>query len=72
MGAGNLVLGNWYIIVTILSFLAGMNALNWIDGIDGLASMCAITTFSAILFFAHIANDYVTLNICLLYLVVLT
>ena len=72
IGVGNIQLGNWSIIVTILAFLAGMNALNWIDGIDGLASMCAIITFSAIIFFAHITNNAITLNICLFYLVILS
>ncbi len=37
LGIGNLALGKWSYLVTVISLLGLMNAINMIDGVDGLA-----------------------------------
>jgi UDP-GlcNAc:undecaprenyl-phosphate GlcNAc-1-phosphate transferase len=42
-GLGNIELGKWAILVTIISVVGVMNAINMIDGLDGLAgSLCLV------------------------------
>lgn len=42
-GLGNVELGKWAILVTIISVVGVMNAINMIDGLDGLAgSLCLV------------------------------
>jgi undecaprenyl-phosphate alpha-N-acetylglucosaminyl 1-phosphatetransferase len=43
LGFGNIELGKWAILVTIISVVGVMNAINMIDGLDGLAgSLCLV------------------------------
>ncbi len=43
LGLGNIELGKWAILVTIISVVGVMNAINMIDGLDGLAgSLCLV------------------------------
>lgn len=42
-GLGNIELGKWAILVTIVAMVGVMNAINMIDGLDGLAgSLCLV------------------------------
>ncbi|WP_416652736.1 hypothetical protein [Candidatus Pseudothioglobus sp. Uisw_086] len=51
-GNGLFSFNDWSLIITLLAFMAGMNAQNLVDGIDGLSSGTAIVTISSITFLA--------------------
>ncbi|MBI5107790.1 MAG: undecaprenyl/decaprenyl-phosphate alpha-N-acetylglucosaminyl 1-phosphate transferase [Rhodocyclales bacterium] len=42
LGIGNIELGKWAILVTIISVVGVMNAINMIDGLDGLAASVSL------------------------------
>jgi UDP-GlcNAc:undecaprenyl-phosphate GlcNAc-1-phosphate transferase len=71
LNTGNLVLGNFSLIITVLAFLAGTNSFNAIDGLDGLAAGLGIIIFSSILVLASISESnrivYLAQFICLFY-----
>lgn len=43
-GFGNIDLGKWGLLVTVVSFVGVMNAINMIDGIDGLAGSVSLVS----------------------------
>ncbi len=47
-GFGEVALGNWSSPVTILAFVAGINAFNMTDGIDGLAGALSLISLAAV------------------------
>ncbi|MCF8177322.1 MAG: undecaprenyl/decaprenyl-phosphate alpha-N-acetylglucosaminyl 1-phosphate transferase [Sulfuritalea sp.] len=46
-GLGDIELGKWSLIVTVISFVGVMNAINMIDGLDGLS--CSVSLFPVLL-----------------------
>ena len=50
VGFGDIMLGSWSILVSVLAFIGVMNSLNMIDGIDGLAGIFSLLVFSSIAF----------------------
>ncbi|MCE0493800.1 UDP-N-acetylglucosamine--undecaprenyl-phosphate N-acetylglucosaminephosphotransferase [Vibrio salinus] len=48
LGSGNIELGSWGVIVTIIAVIGAINAFNMVDGIDGLLGGLAIVTFSSL------------------------
>ena len=71
LGNGLLTFNNWSLIITLLAFMAGMNAQNLVDGIDGLSSGTAIVTLSSITFLALNAQMNQIATISVLYLSIL-
>lgn len=55
VGLGNIELGKWAILVTVIAVVGVMNAINMIDGLDGLAasvSMMPVLVFAALAYMA--------------------
>ena len=71
VGTGLFSFNNWSLIITLLAFMAGMNAQNLVDGIDGLSSGTAIVTLSSISFLALNAQMNQIATVSLLYLSIL-
>ena len=71
VGTGLFSFNNWSLIITMLAFMAGMNAQNLVDGIDGLSSGTAIVTLSSISFLALNAQMNQIASVSLLYLSIL-
>ena len=71
VGTGLFSFNNWSLIITLLAFMAGMNAQNLVDGIDGLSSGTAIVTLSSISFLALNAQMNQIASVSLLYLSIL-
>ncbi len=71
LNTGNLVLGNFSLIITVLAFLAGTNSFNAIDGLDGLAAGLGIIIFSSILVLASISESNRIVYLSSIYLFVL-
>jgi len=60
-GFGNLELGNFGYVITIIAVIASINAFNMVDGVDGLLGGLSIVTFCSILFLAYINNNSSTI-----------
>jgi len=71
VGTGLFSFNDWSLIITLLAFMAGMNAQNLVDGIDGLSSGTAIVTLSSISFLALNAQMNQIASVSLLYLSIL-
>ena len=71
LGNSLLTFNDWSLIITLLAFMAGMNAQNLVDGIDGLSSGTAIITISSIAFLALNAHMNQIVIISLIYLSIL-
>ena len=55
-GLGEIVLGKWSLLVTIISFIGVMNAINMIDGLDGLAGSVSLSPVLLMTYLAYAAN----------------
>ena len=70
-GSNFLSLQNWSLLITLLAFMAGMNAQNLVDGIDGLSSGTALISFTSIFYFSIISSNIEVSNLALLYISIL-
>ena len=70
-GSYSLSLENWSLIITLLAFMAGMNAQNLVDGIDGLSSGTAIISFASIYYLASYSNNFEAASLALLYIIII-
>ena len=60
LGTGDLVLGKWAYLVTVICLIGLMNAINMIDGLDGLAGTQAILSLSLFAAVALMTGDMTT------------
>lgn len=70
-GNGDLLLNDWAYFVSVLSIIAGMNAVNMADGIHGLAGGNSFITLSAILFLSNMDTFQSTIFIIIMFCAVL-
>jgi UDP-GlcNAc:undecaprenyl-phosphate/decaprenyl-phosphate GlcNAc-1-phosphate transferase len=70
-GSNIIDFNEWALPITLLAFMAGINAQNFIDGIDGLSSGTAIISFVAIYYLAQHANFGQISGVALLYISIL-
>ena len=64
---GEIGLGGFSLLFSIIAIVAVVNSLNFSDGIDGLAASTSLVTFSSIAFFAYIAQNVNGLSIAIIF-----
>jgi len=55
-GLGDIDLGKWSMLVTVISFVGVMNAINMIDGIDGLSGSVSLVPVMLMAYLASFGN----------------
>ncbi|GHA39061.1 undecaprenyl-phosphate alpha-N-acetylglucosaminyl 1-phosphate transferase [Photobacterium aphoticum] len=56
-GTGEIFLGNWGYIITILAVIGAINAFNMVDGIDGLLGGLSMISFSSLAIILYFDNQ---------------
>jgi len=71
LGEGEILLGSWSYVVTLIAIVAAINAVNMADGIHGLAAGNSLVTFGSILLLSIGSLTNVNLWIAILFCSVL-
>jgi len=69
IGLGDLLLGKYGYIITLLAVIGGINAFNMMDGLDGLAGSIALVSLIGLAILFNRSNDNVSFAIVLIIIV---
>ncbi len=70
-GNGDIHLGGWGIIITLLAVIGAINAFNMVDGIDGLLGGLSMVTFGSLAFLLYNNGQNGEAMLCLLFVAAL-
>lgn len=69
LGSGDVLLGNFDILFTIVAIIGAVTAFNMVDGLDGLLGGLAIVTISALAILFAINQQYQLLLFCYVFII---
>ncbi|MCY9853658.1 UDP-N-acetylglucosamine--undecaprenyl-phosphate N-acetylglucosaminephosphotransferase [Vibrio mediterranei] len=67
-GLGDVELGGFAYVITVLAVIGAINAFNMVDGIDGLLGGLSVVTFGALAWLMSSNNHHTLSDICLLFI----
>lgn len=70
-GSGDVHLGGWGIVVTLLAVIGAINAFNMVDGIDGLLGGLSLVTFGSLAFLLFNNGQPGEAFVCVVFMVTL-